>query len=223
MPGGASDPIGQRRTIEDDALALVDLRLAIERQVIGVFGDEHVRHRRIRRQAAFDQSRRRRRLNHDVLAGAASIFGTAHDQHPELGRHDVEPLGDILTDPMELAFAARTGFVADIDDRFDARQMRRQRAPVRTSFPDRLRAFRWGFFLVVRRRAGLGLLGLFEREQQLIFRKRLGSASEAMTLQFLDDLDEAVAANALGAQHRLERFGIVGKRVDRLRHEPRRP
>jgi len=30
---------------------------------------------------------------------------------------------------MELAFAARTGLVAEIDDRFDARRIRRQRAP----------------------------------------------------------------------------------------------
>ena len=41
--GGASDPIGELRTVEDDTLAGEDLRLAIERQVVGRFGDEHLR------------------------------------------------------------------------------------------------------------------------------------------------------------------------------------
>lgn len=39
MPGGSADPVGKRRTIKIDALALVDLRLTIQRQVVGIFGD----------------------------------------------------------------------------------------------------------------------------------------------------------------------------------------
>ena len=41
--GGAPDPVGQRRAVEADALAGKDLRLPVERQVVGVFGDEHLR------------------------------------------------------------------------------------------------------------------------------------------------------------------------------------
>jgi hypothetical protein len=39
-----------------------------------------------------------------------------------------------------------------------------------------------------RGRARLSLLEVFEREQQLILRQRLGATPEAMALQFLDDL-----------------------------------
>jgi hypothetical protein len=50
VKGGSSDPISERRTIEMNALAFVDLRLAIERQVIGIFCDEHVGDCRLGRQ-----------------------------------------------------------------------------------------------------------------------------------------------------------------------------
>jgi hypothetical protein len=52
MERGPSDPIGKTRAAEAQALALINLRLAIERRVIGVFGDEHVGNRRLGRQAA---------------------------------------------------------------------------------------------------------------------------------------------------------------------------
>ena len=63
------------------------------------------------------------------------------------------------------------------------------------------------------------LLDLFEPEQQLIFRQRLGAPAEAMTLQFLDDLFQPLGTGALGQQHRLQRAGIVGKRVRHDRHD----
>ena len=125
MECGASDPVGERRAVEADALALVNLRLAIERQMIGVFGDQHVGDGRLGRQAALDQPRRRRRLDDDVLAGAAGVFGPAHHQHPELRGNDVELFAHVLADPVQRAPAARAGLVLDVDDRLDARQMRR--------------------------------------------------------------------------------------------------
>jgi hypothetical protein len=39
-----------------------------------------------------------------------------------------------------------------------------------------------------------------------------------MALHVLEDLDEAFRTNALGDQHRLQRFGIVRKRVSAMRH-----
>ena len=69
-----------------------------------------------------------------------------------------------------------------------------------------------------RSRARLSLLEVFEREQQLILRQRLGATHEAMALQFLDDLGHPFATDLFGDQHRLQCFGIVGKRVDGLRH-----
>src|SRR5665647_2362719 len=119
MPGGAANPVSQRRTIKIDPLPGINLRLTVQWQVIRVFGDEHVRDGRFRRQAAFDKTRWRRRLHHNVLAGAAGVFGTAHDQNPELRGYDVQPLADILADPVQRVLAARTGFVLDVDGRFD--------------------------------------------------------------------------------------------------------
>ena len=129
--GSPPDPVGERRAVEMDALAGVDLRLAIERQMVGIFGDEHVGDGRLGGHAALDQSRRRRRLDDDALAGPAAIAGTAGDEHPELRRHDVEALGDVLADDMQGMAAARAGLVLDVDDRLDPRQMGRQRASVR--------------------------------------------------------------------------------------------
>ena len=69
--GRPADPISQRRTVEIDTLAGVDLRLATERQVVGIFGDQNLRHRRLGRDAALDQAGRCRRLDDETLAGPA--------------------------------------------------------------------------------------------------------------------------------------------------------
>lgn len=74
--------------------------------MIGVFRDQYLRHGRLGRNATFDQARRRGRLDDDLLARSTGIFGPADDQFPELYRHDVEPLGTVLLDRMQLAAAA---------------------------------------------------------------------------------------------------------------------
>ena len=211
VPGGTADPVGQSRAIEHDPLAGVDLRLPIQWQMIGIFGNQNLRHRGLRRQAAFDQSSRCRHLDHHVLAGPAAVFGPAQNQHPELGWDDVEPLGDILADPVQNSMAAGTDLVADIDDRLDARQMSRQRTPVAAALgsPDLSLAaiIALGFSFA----AGLDLLGLFKSQQQLVLRQRLGPPSEAMALQLLDDLFKPGGSRPLGQEHRLQRCWIVRK------------
>ena len=62
------------------------------------------------------------------------------------------------------------------------------------------------------------ILDLFEAEQQLILRQRLGPSTEAMTLQLFDDLLQPFGACPLRQQHRFERAGIVRKRVRQDRH-----
>ena len=67
--------------------------------------------------------------------------------------------------------------------------------------------------------ARLDLLGLLEAEKQLILRQRLGATAEAMTLQLLDDLPQAVVLRSLGEQHRLERLqASSGSRFASGRH-----
>jgi hypothetical protein len=101
--GCPSDPVRQCRAVQVDTLAGINLRLPVQREVVGIFRDQHLGDGRLGRHPALDQPRRRRRLHHHILAGPAGVFRSAHHEHPELRRHDVEPLGDILADPMQLS------------------------------------------------------------------------------------------------------------------------
>ena len=219
MPSGATHPVGERRTVEIDPLPGVNLRLTIKRQMIGVFGNEHMRDGRFGRQAAFDQTRRDRRLRDAFLAGSASVFGPPRHQDAELRRHDIETLGDILADPVKLTLAARTGLVVDIDDGFDARHMGGQRAAIAPAPARGFGAGRCRLAFGLCSVAGLCLPDVFERQQHLVFGKRLGASSEAMTPHLLDDLNEPLVARPLGEQHRLQLVRGIGERFDRLRHE----
>ena len=55
----ATDPIGQCRTVELDTLPGVNLSLAVQRNMIGAFGNKNLRDRRLGRQSALGQRRRR--------------------------------------------------------------------------------------------------------------------------------------------------------------------
>jgi hypothetical protein len=96
-----------RIAVEIEALPRIDLRLPLERQVIGVFGYEHLGHRRFGGQSTLDKSRRRECLHHHVLTSPAGIFGPANDEHAELRRHDVELLARIVAYPMQRVAATR--------------------------------------------------------------------------------------------------------------------
>jgi hypothetical protein len=94
--------------------------------------------------------------------------------------------------PVQLALAAGTGLVVDIDDDLDPRQVRRQRATVAAS-----------------------LAAVCS-----IFGKGLGLAAKTVPLQFLDDLAQPLILHPLGEQHRFQRLEIVGQCVawhDRIR------
>lgn len=142
--GSPSDPVGERRAVELDVLTSEDLRLPIERQVIGILGDNDVRDERGGGHAAGDDTRHRGRLDDNALAGPAAIARTTGDQHPQGRRHDVEALGSILADGMKRAAAAAAGLIVYIDDLLDALEMRRQRARLAlrglAAVPDNARA-----------------------------------------------------------------------------------
>ena len=196
------DPIGKRRSVEVDALSGIDLCLAIKRQMIGVFGDQDLRDRRLGRDAALDQPVRRRSLDDNALAGPAAIARSPCNENTELGGYNVEPFGDIFADDMEPMPAARTGLVLNVDDGLDPRQVSRQRATVR---PALCRPFGLSFWIGAFSLGlfdGNALFDVFETEKKLIFGQRLGPATEAMTLQFLDDLLEPLGPHTFGDQHR---------------------
>jgi hypothetical protein len=208
--GGASDPIGQGRAIEIDALPRIDLSLPVKRKMIGVFGDQNLRHSRLGGNAALDQASRRRRLHHHLLTAPAGIFGPADNQDPELGGDDVEPLGPIFADPMQGAAAARAGMALDIDEHLDTRQMGGKRSPVgaaRRCSRSTLRGcilFRGSFA------GGFDLVSLFEAKKQLVFGQRLGATAEAMTLQLLDDLFEPLGPRRSASTIALSVLGSSG-------------
>ncbi len=125
---------GQRRAIDDHALARPDLRLAIERKMIGVAGDEDMRDGRLGRDAAGDQQCGCRRLHHHARTGAAGELRPPRHHDPELRRDDVEPLGTILTDHHHGGLTARAGRRLGRQIHLSPRQMRGQLAATGAAF-----------------------------------------------------------------------------------------
>jgi len=86
--------------------------------------DHHdLRDQRFGRQTAGHDMLRRMRLGHCDGTAPAGIFRTTGDQHAALGRHHVQPLGDILADPGHFTATAGTEFRFGFDDPLDPRQM----------------------------------------------------------------------------------------------------
>ena len=158
---------------------------------IGIFGHDDMGDERLGRNAVLDQPFRCRRLAHFALTGSAGVFRTAQDEHLELRGGYVEPLGDILANPMLETATARAGFICDIDDDLFARQMWRQRAAIDASLArqsPRLVAV----LLLTGFSDSERLFQILECERQLIGVEPFGPAAEAVALQFLDDADKAL-------------------------------
>ena len=69
--GGFADPVGQCRAIQIETVAPEDLALAIQRQVIGVFVDQHMREQTRARTPALDRARWQPGLAEAIAAGAS--------------------------------------------------------------------------------------------------------------------------------------------------------
>ena len=95
-----ADPISACGAVECDAFARVDDGLAVQRGVIAVLGDHHVRDQARPRPAAFDRQRRHRRL-HNALAGAATQLWAEMADHLEAGGDIFEHFALVLSDPAE--------------------------------------------------------------------------------------------------------------------------
>jgi hypothetical protein len=100
LEGREPDPVGERRAIDLDPLGGQHLRLAIEREMPGILRHDHVDDQCLGRQAAFDQPRWRRGLDHagrligaGLLARATGVLWSPRHDDFEPGRNLVEPFG----------------------------------------------------------------------------------------------------------------------------------
>jgi hypothetical protein len=208
-----ADPVGERGSIQTDALPGIDLGLAVQWQVVGILRHQDLGNGGFRRQAAFDQTRGRRSLHHTIFATPAGVFGPPGDEYPQLGRCNVQPLAFVLADLVQIALAAATGRVADIDDDLEPRQVRRRQATVGAALCSPCGSLGRSQLIRCRRIARRRLLDDFKAEQHLIFGKGLSPAAKTVALQFLNDLAQPLVLHPLGEQHRLQRLEIIRQRV----------
>ena len=218
VEGGPPHPVGQGGAVERQTLTGVDLGLPVERKMVGVFGHEHLSDGAVRGQPALDQPGRRGGLHHPILTGAAGVLGPTDHQKPDLGRHNVEALGHVLTDPMQRSRAAGAHRALDIHDGLNPRQVGGQRTPVHPTPGGAGRLLGRCALLGLGVPGRLDLLGFFQSQQELIFGQTLGAAAEAVTLQGLDDLAQPLALGALLQEHRLQQARVVGKPGSRGGH-----
>ena len=225
-------PEGQHRTLDVDPLRQQHLGLPMERQVPGVFGDQHVGDQRLGRQPALDQPLGRRRLDHGIRAGPAGIFGPVRDDHPELRRNNVEPLRCLLADHVHGRTAARAVGVVRRDRHVEVRQMRGQRgaaaAPLLGALggPRRVLLVRGGLA------GGNRLLDVLEGQKQLLRIELLRAATELCALQLAQQMPQPIVLRqrlvarrdrrvALGARRReqgLQRLDVGRKLIGDVAH-----
>ncbi len=199
------------------------MRLPVQRQEIGVLGDQHQRDQRFGGNTALNDPRRRRGLHDRTLARTAVVARTARHKDAEGGRDDIEALGHILADLMERTAAAWANFVVDVDDLLDPFEMGGKRAAVGLALPDAL--IRYGRRLAFYPRLAERRLDILETQLQLIGIELLRSRAEPMAHEAVDDrlqpLDLPVGLSLGGRElgelpcllkgGRASRFNIVGK------------
>ena len=126
---GRSDPAGQRRGLQVNALAGEDLGLAVERQVVVVLRHDDMGKQSCPGAAAGNRMVGCRRGNYRVAGAAGELLADVPD-HLEPTGHIIERFGDILADPPKRAAARGTGARRRMRH-FLARQVVRQGAPCR--------------------------------------------------------------------------------------------
>src|SRR5258706_10140918 len=87
---GCAHPSGKGRAIQVDAFASIDLRLPVERLMIGILRYQYVGEQTRSREAAVDGARRRRSL-HDAIAGIAAQLRPHMADDLEAGPHVLQP------------------------------------------------------------------------------------------------------------------------------------
>jgi len=231
-------PVGERRDVEIDAFARVDVALAMERQMQAILGKQQMGEQPWPPTPTRDRVRGRRRLR-DLLARPARELLAHVLDHLPLARDELQRLGHILAELVQNAAAAWTGARPRIDDAL-ARQMLGQRparrlAPMESLNLDLLARRRLRRHL--RRSFGFGgvLLHVGEPQLQLLeHRTPLRGLSEPLVPQLGDRelhlLDQQRPGTCLGLeiaclrlcrqacrlrgnQHRLQALDIIRERI----------
>jgi hypothetical protein len=142
-------------------------------------------------------------LHHRLLARPATIDGAVGGDYPQPHRHRVELLGDIVADFVQLAAATRAGLVLEVDQAFDPLQVGRQMTTIALacgtfglggSGAGLVGAVaggsRWRRCRVGDRGSGgrQVLLGVFQRQLELLRINLLGGAAEAGAQKLADHL-----------------------------------
>jgi hypothetical protein len=204
------DPAHEGGAVEIDAVPGQHLRLAVQRQMPGELRGGDMGEQRGRRQAAFNRTRRGRRLHHGALAGAAAVARAMDPLHPDDRRHDVEHFADVLADPMQCALAARACACLGFNDDVLTRQMFGQTADVARRF-----AARRPCPGLPRRLLGLGFARrrrhIVERQQQLrrVAGEPFRTGAKQRPLQRLHDSPQLIILVAQIGDHPDQNVGVA--------------
>ena len=203
---GIPHPERQRGPVQLHALPGHDLRLAIQRQMVGIARHQHVRDKRLGRQPALDQPRGGRRLHDHPLADPAGQLRAPGHHHPELGGDHVQPLGAVMADDRHRTPAARARRVLWRQRDLDPRQVRRQRTPARPA-PGHPLPLQGGIALLSLCLALCnGLLQAFQAKLQLLLGQPLGPDAELHALEPQQQVSQPVVL-------RRQRLALHGKAV----------
>jgi len=123
---GDSDPSGQRGAIQFHTLPRVNLRLAVERAVVRILRNQHMREQPGSSQSACDRPRRSRSFD-DCLALAAGELRPHMPYHPEAVRDIIQLLGNVFSEMAKVAAALRAAALLRLVRNDLAWQMLRQR------------------------------------------------------------------------------------------------
>ncbi len=163
----------------------------------------------------------RMRLRHGLRTAAAGVSGPPRDQHLELRRDHIEPLGDVLTDPGHLAATAGAKGAGRLDHALDPGQVRRQVPAVARGLPRCLpaRPGKRRLGLLLRRlQHALGQLGIFQRQVELVGRQLLGALAELRALRGAQDILQPAVGLLNLRQRRLD-LGQAGLQMGVLAAE----
>ena len=122
----APDPVRQRRAVEIEPVASVDLALTIQGQVVAVLGHQDVGQKPWPGPAALDRARGQGRL-HEALASPAGEARPRDAVHHEAAGDVLQLLGDVLAQASQATAAAGAGVLAGGDLDLHARDVVRDR------------------------------------------------------------------------------------------------